>query len=62
MKENKPTNKSCSKCGAEFTCKSLSGGCWCNNYQLTVEQLDVIKKSYDNCLCEKCIASITVIR
>lgn len=48
----------CSKCGAEFTCKP-QGDCWCNNYQLTTEQLTVSKENYTDCLCEKCLSEMS---
>ncbi len=58
VKDNTAPNNKCSKCGAVFTCKSLEVKCWCNNYQLTTEQIADLKKNYDNCLCEKCLSEI----
>jgi len=55
MKENKTSKEKCSKCKVEFTCKSLEGNCWCNNYQLSSKQLTFLKENFDNCLCEKCL-------
>ena len=51
----KITEKKCSKCGKTFGCQNLERGCWCENYQLTQEQLVYLKENFDNCLCEECI-------
>lgn len=48
----------CSKCGSDFTCKP-QGDCWCNNYELTTEQLTVLKENYTDCLCKECLISMT---
>jgi len=48
-------HKKCSKCNAEFTCNDSGNSCWCNNHELTKEQLVALKENYDNCLCEQCI-------
>ena len=47
--------KKCSKCNSEFTCNDSVVSCWCNNHQLSKEQLEFLKSNYDNCLCEPCI-------
>jgi dihydroneopterin aldolase len=47
----------CSKCGEEFKCKP-QGGCWCNKYELTPNQLQEIKDNYEDCLCEECVISL----
>lgn len=59
MKETK-SDKNCSKCGTKFSCKSDEENCWCMDYQLSKEQLDALKENYDNCLCEKCLAQISI--
>ncbi len=59
MSDSEDRIKNCSKCGVEFTCKP-QGGCWCNNYQLTTEQLQELRVNYENCLCEECIKLIAL--
>ncbi|MGB0887168.1 MAG: cysteine-rich CWC family protein [Vicingaceae bacterium] len=55
-------HKKCSKCGAAFTCNDSGNLCWCNNHQLTQEQLDFLKDNYDNCLCESCLQTFSNIK
>ncbi|MCB0380781.1 MAG: cysteine-rich CWC family protein [Flavobacteriales bacterium] len=56
----KITQKICSKCKEPFGCQNLERGCWCENHQLTAEQLTYLKENYDNCLCEKCILALKI--
>ncbi|MGE0562246.1 MAG: cysteine-rich CWC family protein [Flavobacteriales bacterium] len=58
--KNKITEKKCSKCGELFGCQNLERGCWCENHQLTTEQLTYLKENYDNCLCENCILELKI--
>ena len=58
MSDSKNRPLKCAKCGDTFTCKP-QGGCWCNNYQLTPNQLQELKAKYADCLCEKCITSLS---
>ena len=51
--------KKCSKCNIVFTCNDSETSCWCNNYELTREQLSFLRENYDNCLCEQCIEKIS---
>lgn len=51
----KITEKKCSKCDKPFGCQNLERGCWCENHQLTQEQLAYLKEHFDNCLCEECL-------
>jgi len=44
----------CPKCGAAFTC-SKSGKCWCFEVDVPPSLLDRIEKTYDSCLCPKCL-------
>ncbi|PCJ25832.1 MAG: hypothetical protein COA97_07065 [Flavobacteriales bacterium] len=46
----------CAKCGTEFGCQPQSK-CWCNNYQLSQNQLKILKATYKDCLCENCITT-----
>ncbi len=57
VNNSKDRNLKCSKCGKTFTCKP-QGGCWCNNYQLSANQLKELKENYADCLCEDCIISL----
>lgn len=61
--------KQCSKCGTSFgCCNEISGlpaegfrydeakaGCWCENYELSLDTLKELKKEFENCLCESCL-------
>lgn len=47
--------KSCSKCGAVFTCASESAGCWCEHIRLDAATLSKLQKAFDNCLCPQCL-------
>ena len=47
--------KKCSKCEMPFNCQNESRGCWCENLQLSSQQLAHLKENYDNCLCPKCL-------
>jgi len=50
--------KKCAKCGVDFTCNDAGNSCWCNQYQLTEQQLKALRENYNNCLCESCIATV----
>ena len=53
--KNKP-NKTCPKCGTEFNCVAREN-CWCDGVSMSKEVLSKIRKSYIDCLCEKCLES-----
>ena len=57
MNDLKPgiKHKNYSKCNKAFTCNDSGDSCWCNDYQLTKEQLAFLKENYDNCLCVSCL-------
>jgi ribosomal protein L34E len=47
--------KNCPRCGKEFVC-SASARCWCFEYSLSVEAMDVIQNSYQGCVCPECLS------
>jgi len=48
----------CPACGAVFECHSQTGNrCWCMDIKLSDKQLEHIKKTYDGCLCPKCLTA-----
>jgi hypothetical protein len=47
--------KKCSKCEIVFTCQHETGGCWCEQFNLSKEMLDHLKEHYENCLCPECL-------
>jgi hypothetical protein len=47
--------KTCSKCGVQFSCQNEMPGCWCERVQLNQETLDELKATYENCLCPVCL-------
>jgi len=59
---NKIKTKNCSNCGAVFSCNDNGNSCWCNNHNLTAEQLNYLRNNYDNCLCETCIKNIVALK
>ncbi|MBS1772297.1 MAG: cysteine-rich CWC family protein [Bacteroidetes bacterium] len=56
-----PSTKQCSKCKASFECKNDEGGCWCENYTLSLDALKELKAKFDNCLCPECLAEYAII-
>jgi hypothetical protein len=50
-----PQTKSCSKCGESFECKADTGGCWCDAITISVENLEKLKQSFNDCLCPDCL-------
>lgn len=53
--EDKPKIKTCPKCGSKFECLH-NENCWCFGYIVPPENLEIIKKSYNDCLCRTCLA------
>jgi hypothetical protein len=53
--------KTCSKCGAPFGCKSETGGCWCEDIKLDPLTLDKLKQDFENCLCPKCLKEFELV-
>jgi len=52
--------KHCSRCEKPFNCCNETSGCWCENYQLSKETLQELRKRFDNCLCENCLAEFAL--
>ncbi len=46
--------KICPKCKKEFECKH-NKDCFCMKYPISEENLNILKKEFDNCLCEDCL-------
>ena len=55
---DKPANKVCESCGAEFGCGANLDGCWCTELTLTESMAADIKAKFTDCLCPKCLASV----
>ena len=49
--------KTCSRCGASFTCQNEARGCWCEDLTLSPETLALLRQQFDNCLCPTCLKS-----
>jgi hypothetical protein len=47
--------KICSKCKTSFECCNEKMGCWCEDLSIDIKTLNELKKTYDNCLCPKCL-------
>ena len=45
----------CQLCGNEFMCRMGKDGCWCEALRLTVEALDQLRKSSNDCVCANCL-------
>ncbi|WP_394701021.1 cysteine-rich CWC family protein [uncultured Acetobacteroides sp.] len=55
--ENKqPKQSICPKCGAEFTCSTATGSCWCMELKLSSETHNQLRAMYATCLCPACLA------
>ena len=50
------TQKYCAKCMATFECLH-NEHCWCMSYKISKENLEYLKKTYDNCLCPECLSA-----
>jgi hypothetical protein len=59
MEKNSPEIKACSKCGKSFECLH-STECWCMDYEISPENLKLIKETYSDCLCPKCLSTYKV--
>lgn len=53
-----PTPKTCPRCGKDFECLHAPG-CWCFDYKISPENLEKLKRDYDNCLCPECLKEYT---
>ena len=51
--KNKLMSK-CPKCGQTFNCV-IKESCWCENIYVSRENLSKIRRTYLDCLCEKCL-------
>jgi ribosomal protein L34E len=51
--------KNCPKCGQSFKCV-IKDACWCEKIYVTRENLIKIRRSYLDCLCEKCLKEYSV--
>jgi hypothetical protein len=52
--------KNCSKCKIAFDCCNEKEGCWCENLEVSLEKLALLKKEYDNCLCSNCLKEYAI--
>ncbi len=50
--------KNCPSCGKDFICLH-NANCWCMNYKLSKEQLDMLKSKYSDCICEDCMKKLS---
>ncbi|HHN47462.1 MAG TPA: hypothetical protein ENN08_00750 [Bacteroidales bacterium] len=46
--------KTCPSCGATFGCMH-SMHCWCAAYTIPKESMELIRTSFNDCLCEACL-------
>jgi len=51
-----PRHKTCEKCGSEFEC--MKSACWCEHVHLSADALQWLRRSYRDCLCPSCLASV----
>ncbi|MCF8234978.1 MAG: cysteine-rich CWC family protein [Bacteroidales bacterium] len=47
--------KVCPLCHNSFYCGPPES-CWCNRYRISKEKLQILKKSYPDCLCPDCLS------
>ncbi len=57
MPEQSDILKICPICNSVFTCKN-SDICWCSQIKIPTEILSLLKKNYNDCLCENCLKKI----
>jgi hypothetical protein len=50
--------KNCPRCGKDFYC-STSSHCWCYEYDIPIEKLEILENKYDTCLCPECLKLFT---
>lgn len=50
-----PEFKICPKCGKAFECLH-NENCWCLGYEVSPENLEILRKEYENCLCPDCLS------
>ncbi|MBK7029591.1 MAG: cysteine-rich CWC family protein [Bacteroidales bacterium] len=48
--------KKCPRCGKLFVC-SASARCWCYEFDIPVDQLEIIERDYNSCVCPDCLKS-----
>ncbi|MBQ4421321.1 MAG: cysteine-rich CWC family protein [Bacteroidales bacterium] len=51
--------KICPKCKEEFECKH-NENCFCMKYSISEQNLNILKKEFDNCLCEDCLKEYAI--
>lgn len=52
--------KKCESCGAEFVCGANADNCWCADAELSADSTLILKASYNDCLCRKCLLTHAV--
>jgi Cysteine-rich CWC len=51
--------RTCEACGDAFTCGASLSGCWCAEIQLDEETRRDLRTRYSDCLCRRCLESLT---
>lgn len=51
-----PVSKVCECCREAFVCGQY--GCWCAQIGITEPQMAWIEKSFDDCLCTRCLQKV----
>lgn len=46
--------KICPVCGKTFEC-SNTNVCWYTSFEISLENLEKLRKSFDDCLCRACL-------
>ncbi len=55
--------KTCPRCGGIFECRPNDPTqCQCSSVTLSAEQVRVLRKSYTDCLCIRCLTAIAAHR
>jgi hypothetical protein len=45
----------CTSCGRQFGCDSVSGGCWCDAVDVPADVLARLREEHADCLCADCL-------
>jgi hypothetical protein len=53
MVDKEKSIKKCPKCGVLFSCEG--DDCWCHDYQILNKNIQLIRSTWNDCLCPSCL-------
>ncbi|MEI8046658.1 MAG: cysteine-rich CWC family protein [Bacteroidota bacterium] len=57
-KERPFEQEKCPRCGHAFVC-STSAKCWCFEYDVKPDTMEMIQETWQGCLCPECLKSFS---